>query len=192
MDRRDLRLSNRGLESDLFGTGADFRPAAVAGMHALQNLYQTEAAERGQVARDGTAIPAQTRGDSGDRAGVGFDGAKQRQARRREEPQQVARFLERDDLSPGNGLAGVGKLCDLAARREELIGLSKPDRNLAHRDLRFRNPAIPASNRASMSSKLENATGAISPTYVQAEVRNTGDLVERDRNPNTPSGVARL
>jgi len=38
---------------------------------------------------------------------------------------------------------------------------------------------------------VQRSAGALGAACVQGEVRNTGDLVERDSDPNTPSGVAR-
>jgi len=161
--RSQLMLLYRSLQPDLLGAGPHFLPVAVTRMHALRHLHQTEAAERGHVARNGAAVPARTRGDRGDRAGVGLDGAKQRHARRRQEPEQIARILERDDLPMGDAPAGVGKLRDSPAGCEKLFGPAQLDRDFAHFDLRFRNCAISASNGASMSSKLENLTVVICP-----------------------------
>ncbi len=49
--------------------------------------------------------------------------------------------------------------------------------------------ALDGSNRP---KNVQRSVGVFGAACVQGEVRNTGDLVERDRNPNTLSGVARL
>ena len=49
--------------------------------------------------------------------------------------------------------------------------------------------ALGGSNRP---KNVQWSVGVFGAACVQGEVRNTGDLVERDRNPNTLSGVARL
>ena len=49
--------------------------------------------------------------------------------------------------------------------------------------------ALDGSNRP---KNVQWSVGVFGAACVQGEVRNTGDLVERDRKPNTLSGVARL